>query len=73
LIRGETPHFEFISAQVTSDLSRVADELGLPVTFGVITCNTIEQAQARTLKGSNKGWEAALAAIEMANLFRRLA
>ncbi len=73
LIRGETPHFEFISGQVTSDLSRVADELGLPVTFGVITCNTMEQALARTLKGSNKGWEAALAAIEMANLFRRLA
>lgn len=73
LIRGETPHFDFISAQVTSDLSRVADELGLPVAFGVITCNTMEQARARTLKGSNKGWEAALAAIEMANLFRRLA
>ncbi|MGK2855615.1 MAG: 6,7-dimethyl-8-ribityllumazine synthase [Thermoanaerobaculia bacterium] len=73
LIRGETPHFEFISAQVTSDLSRVADDLGVPVSFGVITCNTMEQAVARTLKGSNKGWEAALAAIEMANLFRRLA
>lgn len=73
LIRGETPHFEFISAQVTGDLSRVADEIGIPVTFGVITCNTMEQAVARTLKGSNKGWEAALAAIEMANLFRRLA
>ncbi|MCM2316382.1 MAG: 6,7-dimethyl-8-ribityllumazine synthase [Thermoanaerobaculia bacterium] len=73
LIRGETPHFEFISAQVTGDLSRVADELGIPVTFGVITCNTMEQAVARTLKGSNKGWEAALAAIEMANLYRRLA
>ena len=73
LIRGETPHFEFISAQVTGDLSRVADEIGLPVTFGVITCNTMDQARARTLKGSNKGWEAALAAIEMANLFRRLA
>ena len=73
LIRGETPHFEFISAQVTTDLSQVADDLGLPVTFGVITCNTMEQAHARTLKGSNKGWEAALAAIEMANLFRRLA
>jgi 6,7-dimethyl-8-ribityllumazine synthase len=73
LIRGETPHFEFISAQVTGDLSRVAIELGIPVTFGVITCNTMEQAQARTRKGSNKGWEAALAAIEMANLYRGLA
>lgn len=73
LIRGETPHFDFISAQVTDDLSRVAIELGIPVSFGVITCNTMEQAQARTRKGSNKGWEAALAAIEMANLYRRLA
>ncbi len=73
LIRGETPHFEFISAQVTTELSRVADMVGIPVAFGVITCNTIEQAQARTRKGSNKGWEAALAAIEMANLYRRLA
>lgn len=72
LIRGETPHFDFISAQVTSDLSRVAVSLGIPVSFGVITCNTLEQAQARTLKGSNKGWEAALAAIEMANLWRVL-
>ena len=73
LIRGETPHFDFISAQVTTELSRVADSIGIPVAFGVITCNTMEQAQARTRKGSNKGWEAALAAIEMANLYRRLA
>jgi 6,7-dimethyl-8-ribityllumazine synthase len=73
LVRGETPHFEFISAQVTNELSRVAIELGIPVSFGVITCNTMEQAEARTRKGSNKGWEAALAAIEMANVYRRLA
>lgn len=73
LVRGETPHFDFISAQVTDELSRVACELGIPVAFGVITCNTMEQALARTRKGSNKGWEAALAAIEMANLYRRLA
>jgi 6,7-dimethyl-8-ribityllumazine synthase len=73
LIRGETPHFEFISAQVTFELSRVATLLGIPVSFGVITCNTMEQARARTLKGSNKGWEAALAAIEMAGLFRNAA
>jgi 6,7-dimethyl-8-ribityllumazine synthase len=73
LIRGETPHFEFISAQVTSGLSSVATGIGIPVSFGVITCNTIEQARARTRKGSNKGWEAALAAIEMANLFRKAA
>jgi len=73
LVRGETPHFDFISAQVTNDLSRVAVETQSPVAFGVITCNTVEQAAARSSPGSgNKGWEAALAAIEMANLWRAL-
>jgi len=70
LIRGDTPHFEFISSQVTLELSRAGTETGIPVAFGVITCNTMEQAVARTQRGSNKGWEAALAAMEMANLFR---
>jgi 6,7-dimethyl-8-ribityllumazine synthase len=73
LLRGDTPHFDFISAQVTNDLSRVATEAEFPVTFGVITCNTLEQAVERSSSGSgNKGWEAALAAIEMANLWRAL-
>jgi 6,7-dimethyl-8-ribityllumazine synthase len=73
LLRGDTPHFDFISAQVTNDLSRVAVEMRFPVAFGVITCNTFEQAVARSTAGSgNKGWEAALAAIEMANLWRAL-
>jgi 6,7-dimethyl-8-ribityllumazine synthase len=73
LLRGDTPHFEFIAAQVTNDLSRVATEAKLPVAFGVITCNTLEQAVERSSAGSgNKGWEAALAAIEMANLWRAL-
>lgn len=71
LLRGDTPHFDFISAQVTNELSRVAVDGGVPVAFGVITCNTYEQAVARSSPGSgNKGWEAALAAIEMANLWR---
>lgn len=71
LLKGDTPHFEFISTQVTNDLSRVAVDAKFPVAFGVITCNTLEQAVARSSKGtSNKGWEAALAAIEMANLWR---
>jgi 6,7-dimethyl-8-ribityllumazine synthase len=71
LIRGDTPHFEYISAQVTSELSRVSVETRFPVAFGVITCNTIEQAVERSSAGAgNKGWEAALAAIEMANLYR---
>lgn len=73
LLRGETPHFDFISQQVTMELSRVAVDTCFPVTFGVITCNTLEQAVARSSKGSgNKGWEAALAAIEMANLWRQI-
>ncbi len=73
LLRGETPHFDFISAQVTNELSRVAVDAQFPVAFGVITVNTQEQAVARSSPGSgNKGWEAALAAIEMANLRRAI-
>jgi 6,7-dimethyl-8-ribityllumazine synthase len=73
LIRGDTPHFEYIAAQATSELSRVATDSGVPVAFGVLTCNTAEQARARSSAGSaNKGWEAALAAVEMANLFRTI-
>ncbi len=73
LLRGDTPHFDFISAQVTNDLSRVAIDAKFPIAFGVITCNTLEQAVERSSPGSgNKGWEAALSAIEMANLWRML-
>ncbi len=73
LLRGETLHFELIAAQVTNDLSRVAIEERIPVAFGVITCDTAEQAAARSSPGAgNKGWEAALAAIEMANLWRAI-
>ncbi|MEO8382650.1 MAG: 6,7-dimethyl-8-ribityllumazine synthase [Acidobacteriota bacterium] len=73
LLRGDTPHFDFISAQVTNDLSRVSIDSNFPIAFGVITCNTREQAVQRSSSGtSNKGWEAALAAIEMANLWRAL-
>lgn len=73
LLRGDTPHFDFISSQVTNELSRVGVDSGVPVAFGVITCNTLEQAVQRSSPGTgNKGWEAALAAIEMANLWRAL-
>jgi 6,7-dimethyl-8-ribityllumazine synthase len=73
LLRGDTPHFDFISQQVTLELSRVAVAARVPVAFGVITCNTYEQAVERSSKGhGNKGWEAALAAIEMAGLWRAL-
>ena len=73
LIRGETPHFDVLASQVTNELSRIAVERKIPVAFGVLTCNTLEQAVARSSPGAgNKGWEAALAAIEMANLWRAL-
>ncbi len=73
LLRGDTPHFDFISAQVTNELSHVAIKTRFPVAFGVITCNTREQAEERSSPGNgNKGWEAALAAVEMANLWREL-
>lgn len=73
LVKGDTPHFEYISSTVTMHLSRAALDSGVPVAYGVITCNTIEQAEARSGPGSgNKGWEAALAAIEMANLMKKL-
>ena len=72
LIRGDTPHFDFISAQTTNELSRIAVDHGKPVAFGVITCNTLDQAIARSTGAGNKGWEAALAAIEMANLYREI-
>lgn len=73
LLKGDTPHFDHISSQVTHELSRVAVGADIPVVFGVITCNTMEQAVVRSSPGAgNKGWEAALAAIEMANLYRQL-
>lgn len=73
LVRGDTPHFDFISLQVTMDISRVVLDTGIPVAYGVITCNTMEQAEARSGSGGgNKGWEAALAAIEMASLMKQL-
>lgn len=73
VIRGATAHFEYVAGECASGLARVAQEFGLPVTFGVLTTNTIEQAMERAGSGAgNKGAEAALAAIEMANLLRRL-
>ena len=73
VLRGETPHFEFIANQVTTELSRIAVDTRVPVAFGVITCDTLQQAIDRSSPGAgNKGWEAALAAIEMANLWRAL-
>ncbi len=73
LIRGETPHFDYLSAAVTQGVAQVALESGIPLSFGVLTTNSLEQAIERAgAKQGNKGWEAAIGAIEMANLFRHL-
>lgn len=73
LLRGETFHFELISTECARGIQDVAAEFGIPVTFGVITADTTEQALERAGERSqNKGWESALAAIEMANLFKKI-
>jgi 6,7-dimethyl-8-ribityllumazine synthase len=74
LIRGETPHFDHLSAEVAKGLTQVALQTGVPVIFGVLTTDSLEQAIDRAgSKSGNKGWEAALAAIEMVSLFRQMA
>ena len=73
VIRGATPHFEHVAAQCASGLARAAEESGVPVAFGVLTTDTIEQAIERAgTKAGNKGADAAVTAIEMANLLRAL-
>ncbi len=73
VIRGATPHFEYISAEVTKGIAMVGLETGIPVVYGVITTDTIEQAIERAgSKSGNKGWDAALSAIEMVDLFKKL-
>ena len=73
VIRGNTPHFEYISAEVTKGIAQVSLQFGLPVAYGVITPDTLEQALERAgSKSGNKGWDAALSAIEMADLFAKL-
>lgn len=74
VIRGETPHFEYISAEVSRGIARVSYDYGMPVIFGVLTTDTDVQADARSgVGGINRGYDAGLAAIEMANLMKRLA
>jgi 6,7-dimethyl-8-ribityllumazine synthase len=74
VIRGATPHFEYVSAEVSKGVASVSLETGLPVIFGVLTTDTIEQAIERAgTKSGNKGWDAAISAIEMANVMKQLA
>ncbi|HEV7508298.1 MAG TPA: 6,7-dimethyl-8-ribityllumazine synthase [Thermoanaerobaculia bacterium] len=73
VIRGETPHFGHLCAQATRGIAGVAERHRVPVGYGLLTCDTSEQAAERAGgKAGNKGWEAALAALEMADLFTRL-
>ena len=73
LIRGATPHFDYIAAEATKGIAQVSLERGLPISYGVLTCDTLEQAIERSgSKAGNKGAEAALAAVEMANLFAQI-
>ena len=72
VIRGGTPHFEFVAGECTKGLAQVSLEYGLPITFGVLTVDTIEQAVERSgTKAGNKGAEAATAALEMVSLLRK--
>jgi 6,7-dimethyl-8-ribityllumazine synthase len=74
VIRGATPHFDYVAAEVSKGIASVALDSGIPVTFGVLTTDSLEQAIERAgSKSGNKGWDAAMAAMEMANLFKELA
>jgi 6,7-dimethyl-8-ribityllumazine synthase len=73
LIRGATPHFDVLAAETAKGLAQVALSGGVPVSFGVLTCDSLEQALERSgSKAGNKGWQAAQSAIEMVQLYRRL-
>ncbi len=73
LIRGETPHFDVLASQVAKGLGQVAYDTGVPVIFGVLTTDTVDQAADRAGgKLGNKGWEAALAAVEMVSVHRQI-
>jgi 6,7-dimethyl-8-ribityllumazine synthase len=71
VIRGGTPHFDYVASEVSKGIARVGLDAGVPVIFGVLTTDTIEQAVERAgTKAGNKGWDAALSALEMASLLR---
>ncbi|RMH36628.1 MAG: 6,7-dimethyl-8-ribityllumazine synthase [Deltaproteobacteria bacterium] len=73
VIRGGTPHFEYVASSVTKGIAQVAATSPIPVSFGILTCDTVDQAIDRAgAKAGNKGAEAAMAAVETANLLRRL-
>ncbi len=74
VIRGATPHFEYVAAEVSKGVARISLESKIPVVYGILTTDNIEQAIERAgTKGGNKGWDAALTAVEMENLFKAMA
>lgn len=73
VIRGDTPHFDFVAAEAAKGIAMGAMDSGIPIAFGVLTTDTMEQAFERSgIKSGNKGWDAAVTAIEMADLYRKL-
>ncbi|MFH1373171.1 MAG: 6,7-dimethyl-8-ribityllumazine synthase [bacterium] len=73
LVRGDTPHFDFIAGEASKGIARVALDTGVPVIYGLVTADTLEQAIERSgTKAGNKGWQAAEAALEMVNLYRAM-
>ena len=74
VIRGETPHFDYVAGQAASGIAQAAMQTGIPVLFGVVTADTVEQAMNRSgVKAGNKGYEAAMSAVEVVNLYREMA
>lgn len=73
VIRGDTPHFDYIASEVSKGIAQLGLEEKVPVVFGILTCDTMEQAQERSsAKAGNKGWDAAISAIELANLWKEI-
>jgi len=73
LIKGDTPHFEYIASEATKGIAKTALETGLPVIYGVVTADSLDHAIERAgTKAGNKGWDAALSAIEMVNLYKEM-
>ncbi|CAN5672459.1 6,7-dimethyl-8-ribityllumazine synthase [soil metagenome] len=73
IIRGETPHFEYVAGEAAKGISQVSIQTGVPVLFGIVTADTLEQAINRTgVKAGNKGFEAAMSAVELVNLYKTM-
>jgi 6,7-dimethyl-8-ribityllumazine synthase len=73
VIRGETPHFEYVASEVSKGIANIGISTGLPIGFGIITADTVEQAKDRAgVKSGNKGWDSAMAVLEMTDLLNQI-